>query len=68
MMKDKVVVITGAGGVLCSAMAEAMAETGNKVALIGLHEEKVAVIAERLTAKGLTARAYGGNVLDKAAM
>ena len=55
MMKDKVVVITGAGGVLCSAMAEAMAETGNKVALIGLHEEKVAVIAERLTAKGLTA-------------
>lgn len=68
MMKDKVVVITGAGGVLCSAMAEVMAETGNKVALIGLHEEKVAVIAERLTAKGLTARAYGGNVLDKAAM
>ena len=68
MMKDKQVVITGAGGVLCSAMAEAMAETGNKVALIGLHEEKVAVIAERLTAKGLTARAYGGNVLDKAAM
>ena len=64
-MKDKVIVITGAGGVLCSEMAEALAEAGNRVALIGLHAEKVVKIADKLNAAGMTARAYGGNVLDK---
>ena len=38
-LKDKVVVITGAGGVLCSMFAKAMAKTGAKVALLDLNEE-----------------------------
>lgn len=33
-LKDKVVVVTGAGGVICSVLAEAMAMTGAKVALL----------------------------------
>lgn len=38
-LKDKVVVVTGAGGVLCSMFAAAVAETGAKVALLDLNEE-----------------------------
>ena len=33
-LKNKVIVITGAGGVLCSTMAIALAEAGAKVALL----------------------------------
>ena len=38
-LNDKVVVITGAGGLICSAFAEAMAMCGAKVALLDLNEE-----------------------------
>ena len=36
---EKVIVITGAGGVLCSGFAEFLASKGNKVALLDLNEE-----------------------------
>lgn len=38
-LTGKVVVVTGAGGVICSVLAEAMAMTGAKVALLDLNEE-----------------------------
>ena len=38
-LKDKVVVVTGAGGIICSVIAEAVAMTGAKVALLDLNEE-----------------------------
>ena len=38
-LKDKVVVITGAGGVICSTLAKAYAESGAKVALLDLNKE-----------------------------
>ena len=37
--KDKVVVITGAGGILCGVLAEAYAQVGAKVALLDLSYE-----------------------------
>ena len=37
----KVVVITGAGGLICSAMARAFAQSGAKVAALDLNEEAV---------------------------
>ena len=37
----KVVVITGAGGVLCGDMARAFAQAGAKVAALDLNEEAV---------------------------
>ena len=40
----KVVVITGAGGVLCSAIAKAVAQTGAKVALLGRTLKKLQVV------------------------
>lgn len=54
----RVAVITGAGGVLCSVMAKALAEAGARVALLGRTAEKVQRVADEITAVGGTARAY----------
>ena len=60
----KVVVITGAGGLICSAMARAFAQSGAKVAALDLNEEAVKALTEELTAEGFTCRGYKANVLD----
>lgn len=64
-LKDKVVVVTGAGGVLCSMFAEAIAETGAKVALLDLNEAAAAAYAEKIVSCGGSAKAYGCNVLER---
>lgn len=66
--ENKVAVITGAGGVLCSVMAKALAENGASVVLIGLHEENVKAVAEQINANGGKALYYACNVLDKKAL
>ena len=43
--KDKVVVITGAGGVICSTMARAFAQSGAKVAALDLNEDAVKALS-----------------------
>ena len=48
---DKVVVITGAGGVLCGVMARAYAQAGAKVAALDLNEEAVRKLADELKEK-----------------
>lgn len=60
----KVVVITGAGGVLCSMMARAFAKAGAKVAALDLNEEAVKTLAEELKAEGQTCIGYKCNVLE----
>ena len=64
----KVVVITGAGGLICSAMARAFAQSGAKVAALDLNEEAVKALAKELTAEGFTCRGYKTNVLDPEAL
>lgn len=64
-LKDKVVVVTGAGGVLCSFFAKAIAQTGAKVALLDLNLEAAQVYEKEITAEGKIAKAYKCNVLDK---
>ena len=64
-LNDKVVVITGAGGLICSAFAEAMAMCGAKVALLDLNEEAAKKYADEIVAKGYTAKGYKCNVLEK---
>lgn len=66
--KDKVVVITGAGGVLCGDMARAFARAGAKVAAINRTYEKVLHLETEMAAEGLQLKAYGGNVLDAEGM
>ena len=63
--EGKVVVITGAGGVLCGEMARAYAMAGAKVAALDLNEEAVMKLAEELKAEGYTCIGYKANVLDR---
>ena len=44
----KVVVVTGAGGLICGTMARAFAQLGAKVAALDLNEEAVKKLAESL--------------------
>ena len=64
----KVVVVTGAGGVLCSVMARAFAESGAKVAALDLNEGAVKKLAEELKAGGFVCEGYKANVLDPEAL
>ena len=52
----KVVVITGAGGVLCGDMARAYAQAGAKVAALDLNEEAVKKLADEMKATSVGAR------------
>lgn len=63
--KDKVVVVTGAGGVLCGYMAKEFAKAGAKVALLDLNQEAAQVFADEIIAEGGVAKAYKANVLEK---
>ena len=60
----KVVVITGAGGLICSAMARAFAQSGAKVAALDLNEDAVKALADELCAEGFTCKGYKADVLD----
>ncbi len=64
----KVVVVTGAGGLICGAMARAFAESGAKVAALDLNEEAVKRLADELKAEGFICEGYKANVLDSAAL
>ncbi|MBO5042181.1 MAG: SDR family oxidoreductase [Clostridia bacterium] len=61
---DKVVVITGAGGLICSAMARAFAQSGAKVAALDLNEDTVKALADELCTEGFICKGYKANVLD----
>lgn len=64
-LKNKVIVITGGGGVICSVIAEGFCMAGAKVALLNLSLEAASTKAEELTNKGYIAKAYQCNVLKK---
>ena len=64
-LKNKVAVITGAGGVLCSIFAEAIAACGAKVALLDLNEAAAKTVAERIRKAGGEAIAVKTNCLEK---
>ena len=63
--EGKVVVITGAGGILCGEMARAYAMAGAKVAALDLNEEAVRKLADELKAEGYICEGYKANVLDR---
>lgn len=64
----KVVVVTGAGGVLCGTMARAFAQAGAKVAALDLNEDAVKKLAEECKAEGLICEGYKANVLEQEAL
>ena len=44
---SKTIVVTGAGGVLCSTLADALAKEGHKIALLDLNKEAAIEAANR---------------------
>ena len=64
-LKNKVVAVTGAGGIICSAFAKALAENGAKVALLDINEEAAQKYADEI---GENAIAVKCNCLDKASI
>jgi NAD(P)-dependent dehydrogenase (short-subunit alcohol dehydrogenase family) len=64
-IKDKTVVVTGGGGVLCGTMAAALAEAGAKVAVLDLIEAAAAKVVDKIKAGGGKAVAVTCDVLKK---
>ena len=64
----KVVVITGAGGLICGEMARAFAQSGAKVAALDLNGDAVKRLADQLKSEGFICEGYAANVLDTEAL
>jgi len=67
-LNGKVAAITGAGGVLCSAMARALAGMGVKVAVLDIIEEAAGKVAGEINEAGGEAIAIVANVLEKSSI
>ena len=61
-LSDKVIAITGAGGVICSAFARALAECGAKVALLDINYDAAKAVADEIGERALAVKC---NCLDK---
>ena len=64
----KVAVVTGAGGLICGAMARAFAQCGAKVAALDLNEDAVKALAAEVEAEGFIMKGYKANVLEPEAL
>lgn len=64
-LKDKVAVVTGGGGILCSEFAKALATCGAKVAILDLREENATAVANDINSNGGVAIGLSANVLEK---
>lgn len=65
MFKEKVAVVTGAGGTLCSAIAIELAKQGAKVVLVGRTKDKLDVVAEKIQILGGEYLVYPCDVTDE---
>ncbi len=65
---SKVIVLTGAGGVLCSTLAKALAKQGHKIAVLDLKLEAAEKVANEINKDGGTAIGVAANVLEKASL
>jgi NAD(P)-dependent dehydrogenase (short-subunit alcohol dehydrogenase family) len=63
-LAGRAVVITGGGGALCGAMADALGSMGVKVAVLDISMEKAELRAQAVMKSGGTALAFGCDVLD----
>ena len=61
-LSDKIIAVTGAGGVICSAFARALAECGAKVALLDVNYDAAKKVADEIGDKAIAVKC---NCLDK---
>ncbi|WP_026893595.1 SDR family oxidoreductase [Clostridiisalibacter paucivorans] len=64
-LNDKVVVVTGGGGVLCGEFSHALAQCGAKIAILDLNKEKAEEVAEEINSLGGRAIGVTADVLNK---
>lgn len=65
-LKDKVAIVTGAAGVLCRSMVEALCKAGCKVVLLDLREPDAIELSKELADKGYPeTMSIGCSVLDR---
>lgn len=67
-LAGKCAVITGAGGILCSDFARAIAQCGAKVALLDINLDAAEQVAQEIVAAGGNAIAVKANCLEKASL
>ncbi len=63
-LTDKVAAVTGGGGVLCSAMCQALAAEGARVGVLDLSQQAAQAVADQIRAAGGVALAVAANVLS----
>jgi len=63
--KDRVAVVTGGGGVLCGMFAEALGQSGARVAVLDLRKENAEAVVQKIKSGGGDALALEANVLDR---
>ena len=64
-MSDKVAVLTGGAGVLCSEMAKALVKAGAKVAVLDIDEDSMAELEDEVRGQEEKFMTIKTNVLDK---
>jgi len=68
-IRDKVAVITGGAGIICSVMAKALAAQGVKTVIIDLNEEAAIKVAKEIEEEfNLPSLGLSASVLDKASL
>jgi NAD(P)-dependent dehydrogenase (short-subunit alcohol dehydrogenase family) len=68
-LKNKVAVITGGGGVICSTMAKSLAEEGVKTVILDLNREAADKVASEIEkASGTKSIGLSASVLDKSSL
>lgn len=67
-MTNKTIVLTGAGGVLCSTLAKALAKEGHNIAVLDLNKEAADAVAHEINNDGGKALGVEANVLQKASL
>ena len=65
---SKTIILTGAGGVLCSTLAKALAKQGHNIAVLDLRKEAAEKVADAITKNGGNAIGVESNVLDKTSL
>ncbi len=64
-LSNKIAVVTGGAGVLCSTFSKAIAQCGAKVAILDIAEEKAMDVAEEIIREGGEAKAIKTDILDE---
>jgi NAD(P)-dependent dehydrogenase (short-subunit alcohol dehydrogenase family) len=68
-LRKRVAVITGGAGVICSAMAKALADQGVSCAILDLNKESAVKVSGEIENEfGIHSIGLGANVLDKASL